>query len=184
MRRYETIFITDPDLADEERGSLTERLNDLISNQGGALLKIDEWGQKRLAYEIKKKQRGYYILLDYCGTGPLVTEMERLFRIDDKILKYMTVLLDNNTDIETAKNDIAREDAEKERALKEKAEAKQNISDTPAEESEASSTQSNAQTETSSSEESSKTDQNSPDASDEAPESEKSVTNKESGEKE
>ncbi|MCJ7771670.1 MAG: 30S ribosomal protein S6, partial [Desulfobacterales bacterium] len=87
MRRYETIFITDSELPDEERRSLTEKLNELILKQEGTLLKIDDWGQKRLAYEIKKKQRGNYIRLDYCGTGSLVDEMERLFRIDDKILK-------------------------------------------------------------------------------------------------
>jgi small subunit ribosomal protein S6 len=123
MRRYETIFITDPDLQDKDRDSLTQRLDKLISQQEGTLLKIDDWGQKRLAYEIKKKQRGHYIRLDYCGTGPLVDEMERLFRIDDNILKYMTVLLEKTVDIEAAKEEIAREEAEKERALKERAEA-------------------------------------------------------------
>jgi small subunit ribosomal protein S6 len=127
MRRYETIFITDPDLQDKDRDSLTQRLDKLISQQEGTLLKIDDWGQKRLAYEIRKKQRGYYIRLDYCGTGPLVDEMERLFRIDDNILKYMTVLLEKTVDIEAAKEEIAREEAEKERALKEKAEANQEI---------------------------------------------------------
>ena len=123
MRRYETIFITVPDLPDEERKLLTEKLNELILKQEGTLLKIDDWGQKRLAYEIKKKQRGHYIRLDYCGAGPLVNEMERLFRIDDKILKYITVLLDETPDVEAVKEEIAREEAEKEQSLKEKAEA-------------------------------------------------------------
>lgn len=123
MRRYETIFITDPELQDAERDSLAEKLNELISQRDGALLKVDDWGQKRLAYEIKKKQRGHYIRLDYCGDGPLVDEMERLFRIDDNILKYMTVLLEKDIDVEAAKEEIAQEEAEKERILKEKAEA-------------------------------------------------------------
>jgi len=123
MRRYETIFIIDPELQDNERNSITEKLDQLISKQEGVLLKVDDWGQKRLAYEIKKKQRGYYIRLDYCGTGSLVNEMERLSRIDDNILKYMTVLLEKDVNVEAAKEEIAREEAEKERVLKEKTEA-------------------------------------------------------------
>lgn len=123
MRRYETIFITDPELQDAERDSLTQKLNELISERDGTLLKVDDWGQKRMAYEIRKKQRGHYIRLDYCGNGSLVDEMERLFRIDDTILKYMTVLLEKDANIEAVKEEIAQEEAEKERALKEKAEA-------------------------------------------------------------
>ena len=134
MRRYETIFIIDPELQDNERDSLTKRLDELISQQDGSLLRIDDWGQKRLAYEIKKKQRGHYILLDYCGTGSLVDEMERLFRIDDKILKYMTVLLEKDVDVEAAKEEIAREEAEKERILKERAEANKEAAEMAAKE--------------------------------------------------
>ena len=60
----------------------------------------DLWGIKKLAYEIKKKPRGYYARYDYCGMGPLVDELERFFRIDDRVLKYLTVLLDSDADIE------------------------------------------------------------------------------------
>jgi small subunit ribosomal protein S6 len=69
---------------------------------------VDEWGGKKLAYEIKKKARGYYVRLDYCGSGILVNEIERFFRIDDRILKYMTVLLDKDADIEAVKEEIAK----------------------------------------------------------------------------
>ncbi len=136
MKRYETIFIADPELPDKERSSLTERLNELILQKEGILLKIDDWGQKRLAYEINKKQRGHYIRLDYCGTGSLVDEMERLFRIDDKILKFMTILLDKNADVEAAKEELAREEAERAKYLKEKAEANLEFSSTSKEISE------------------------------------------------
>ena len=111
MRRYETIFIIDPDLSSDERAPLLVRLKDLIPQQGGILIKVDEWGFQKLAYEIKKKARGYYVLLDYCGTGALVDEIERLFRIDDRILKYMSVLLEKDVDLEKVKEEIAREEA-------------------------------------------------------------------------
>jgi len=127
MRRYETIFIIDPDLSEEGRAPLFERLKDLFPQHNGLLFMVDEWGAKKLAYEIKKKARGYYIRLDYCGTGILVNEIERFFRIDDRVLKYMTVLLEENVDIETVKEEIARAEAEKVQSEKsDESEAAQN----------------------------------------------------------
>ncbi len=137
MRRYETITIVDPDLSDQERAPLFERLKDLILQQGGFLVMLDEWGVKKLAYEIKKKPRGYYICLDYCGTGALVDEMERFFRIDDRVLKYMTVLLDKNVDIETIKEETAKAESKDEQSDKdvlaqnEESDAGQNLFDLP-----------------------------------------------------
>ena len=108
MRRYETIFIADNDLSEENRSPIFEKLEDLIHQHSGLLVMVDEWGSKKLAYEIKKKARGYYVRLDYCGSGILVNEIERFFRIDDRILKYMTVLLDKDVDIEAVKEEIAK----------------------------------------------------------------------------
>jgi len=129
MRRYETIFIIDPDLSSDERAPLLVRTKDLIPQQGGLLIKVDEWGSQKLAYEIKKKARGYYVLLDYCGTGALVDEIERLFRIDDRILKYMSVLLEKDVDLEKVKEDIAREEAKADQP--DESEVGQETSDAP-----------------------------------------------------
>ena len=118
MRRYETIFIVDPDISDEERAPLFEKITELIPQQDGLLVEFDEWGTKKLAYEIKKKIRGHYIRLDYCGTGALVDEIERLFKIDERILKYMTVLLDKNIELDKIKEEIAAKEAEKNQADK------------------------------------------------------------------
>ena len=108
MRRYETIFIADNDLSEEDRSPIFDKLKDLIQQHSGLLVMVDQWGGKKLAYEIKKKARGYYVRLDYCGSGILVNEIERFFRIDDRILKYMTVVLDKDVDIETVKEEIAQ----------------------------------------------------------------------------
>ncbi|MBC2695955.1 MAG: 30S ribosomal protein S6 [Desulfobacteraceae bacterium] len=108
MRRYETFIIIDPDFSDEERSPVFEKVKDLIQQEKCLLIMLDEWGDRRLAYEIKKKVRGYYVRLDYCGTGKLVNEMERFFRIDDRVLKYMTVLLDKDADIELIKEEMAK----------------------------------------------------------------------------
>ena len=107
MRRYETITIIDPDLSEEDRKPVLDRISELITQQDGYLAIFDEWGSRKLAYDIKKKSHGYYVRVDYCGTGALVDEIERFFRIDDRILKYMTVLLDEEADIESIKNEIA-----------------------------------------------------------------------------
>ena len=132
MRRYETIFIADNDLPEDERFPILEKLKDLIHQHNGLLVTIDEWGGKRLAYEIRKKSHGYYIRLDYCGSGVLVDEIERFFRIDDRILKYMTVLLDKDIDMDAIKEEIAN--AEKMKAEQAKA-SEAASSDVPDEES-------------------------------------------------
>ena len=107
MRRYETIIITDPDLSAEQREPIVKRVQDVINQENGYLALTDDWGARKLAYEIKKKARGYYTRFDFCGTAASVDEMERFFRIDDRVLKYMTVLLDKAADIEKIKEEIA-----------------------------------------------------------------------------
>jgi small subunit ribosomal protein S6 len=100
MRRYETIVIVDADVPENDRVSLFNRIQEIIPQQEGVLIKEDLWGVKKLAYEIKKKPRGFYARYDYCGMGPLVDELERFFRIDDRVLKYLTVQLDSDADAE------------------------------------------------------------------------------------
>lgn len=107
MRRYETIIITDPDLSAEQREPILKRVQDVISQENGYLALTDDWGNRKLAYEIKKRPRGYYTRFDFCGTAAAVDEIERFFRIDDRVLKYMTVLLDKTADIEKIKEEIA-----------------------------------------------------------------------------
>ena len=125
MKRYETIFIVDPDLSKEAEVPIFERVHDLIPQYKGFLIKTDDWGTKKLAYDIKKKNRGRYVRLDYCGDGALIQEMERLFRIDDKVMKFMTVLLDGNADLDAIKADLAEKKAAEEQATAEEAAVKE-----------------------------------------------------------
>lgn len=111
MRRYETMVIVDPDLSSEKQDPLFERMEETISQQGGMLISRDDWGTRKLAYEIKKKTRGHYLRLDYCGNGELVSELERFYRIDDRVMKYMTVLLEKEADIEAIKAEMAKAEA-------------------------------------------------------------------------
>jgi len=106
MRRYETVFVVNPELSEEQRQPFFDKLKGLLSEDQGMLVEFDEWGHKRLAYEIKKHTRGYYVLMDFCGDGALVKEIERNMRLDDRVLKYMTVLKDKTVDVEAIKAEI------------------------------------------------------------------------------
>jgi small subunit ribosomal protein S6 len=107
MRRYETFVIIDPDLSLDQREPLISKVEELITQMDGFLVLTDDWGERKLAYDIKKKRRGYYVRFDYCGLAPLVNEIERFFRIDDRALKYMTVLLSEDPDLEKIKEEKA-----------------------------------------------------------------------------
>lgn len=133
MRRYETFVIVDPDLSQEQREQVVQRVEDLITQMDGFLVITDDWGERKLAYEIKKRPRGYYVRFDYCGLSPLVNEIERFFRIDDRALKYMTVLLDKAVDLEKVKEEKA--EAESKAAIEEApAESSPTAETAPAEE--------------------------------------------------
>lgn len=124
MRRYETFIIIDPDLSDDGRKPVIERIKELITQQNGILVLMDEWGSRKLAYEIKSKTRGYYIRFDYCGMGPLVDEIERFSRIEDGVLKYMTVVLNKDVDVDAIQKEIDEIQARAEAAAKEAAQEK------------------------------------------------------------
>lgn len=100
MRRYETIYILRPTLGEEEVNNVVESTNAILASDGGDIIALDKWGLRKLAYLIKKESNGYYVFCDY-GTDPAnVTEMERKFRIDDAVMKYMTVKLADTIDAE------------------------------------------------------------------------------------
>ena len=94
MRRYETIFIASPTLTDEQSDELVKQYEGIIAEQGGELLKTDKWGRKKLAYEIQKFSEGYYTLFQMNAGPKLVAELERRFRNNDAVIKFMSVRLD------------------------------------------------------------------------------------------
>ncbi|MBN1615032.1 MAG: 30S ribosomal protein S6 [Deltaproteobacteria bacterium] len=107
MRRYETIFIAPVELPDNEMNDLVERFEAIITGRQGIVVKRENWGKRKLAYEIKKQNRGYYTLLDYVAKSEVVTELERNLRIDDKVLKYMTVKKADKVDLDQIEKELA-----------------------------------------------------------------------------
>ncbi len=93
-RTYEVIFIVDPDAADDEVMKLSEGVQKIITSQGGAITKTEMMGKRQLAYEINHKKDGNYVLLEVEGSGSEIAEVERRMRVNDQILRYMTVRVD------------------------------------------------------------------------------------------
>ena len=94
MRRYETIFIASPTLTDEQSDELVKQFEGIIAEQGGELLKTDKWGRKKLAYEVQKFSEGYYTLFEMNAGTTLIAELERRFRNNDAVIKYMSIRMD------------------------------------------------------------------------------------------
>jgi small subunit ribosomal protein S6 len=122
MRRYESVWVVDGDLPDEDVKAAIDKFTRIIAAQGGTLVDVDEWGRKRLAYKIKSATRGYYVLADFAGTPETVKELERNYRIDDRIIRYLTVKKSDKVNLEALQAEIAAK-AEKAAAPAPEAEA-------------------------------------------------------------
>ncbi len=96
MRKYETIFILQPELSEDDIKSVTTKAQDVISSYKGDCLRMDDWGIRKLAYPIKKCARGRYYYLRFDGESALIAELERRLRLDEKVLRYQSV---NITDL-------------------------------------------------------------------------------------
>lgn len=116
MQRYEVIAIVLANLSDEDVTALIERSQKIITDRKGVIAKIDKWGKRHLAYEIKKQKDGYYFLIDFAGNGAIVAEIERNYKIDDRILKFMTVKKEGATTPEGIEQEIAAAEAKRTQA--------------------------------------------------------------------
>ena len=95
-RTYEVVFIVDPDVADDEVMKLSEGVQKIITGQGGSITKTEMMGKRQLAYEINHKKNGTYVLLEVEGSGAEIAEVERRMRVNDQILRYMTIRVDED----------------------------------------------------------------------------------------
>lgn len=98
MRYYETILIVHPNLNEEECREVFKKFSGLLERYKGILIKVEEWGNQRLAYQVKKSDRGYYALMGYCAEPGLIPEFERDLKLDDRVLKYQSVKIADHAD--------------------------------------------------------------------------------------
>ena len=91
MRLYESVIIFDPQLKAPEIEENVKKFTNFVANHGGEIVKQEEWGKRRLAYEINRKQYGYYVLLRIQGQGQLVALLEREYKLNEMVLRYLTI---------------------------------------------------------------------------------------------
>ena len=97
-REYETIYILRPTVDNATAEKIVDRAKDVISRLDGKLTKLDNWGKRKLAYPIQKTNRGIFVYLKYVGYGDLVAELERNLRLLDEVVRFQTVLLQEDID--------------------------------------------------------------------------------------
>jgi small subunit ribosomal protein S6 len=120
LKRYETIFISHPDLSEEDHAEIEKKLRSIIASLKGDIIKLEDWGAKKLGYEIRKNSRGRYYLLDYLAAPDLVREVERNLRLNDKVLKFQTVKVSDRVSPEVARSWKEAAQAEKGGAVSER----------------------------------------------------------------
>jgi small subunit ribosomal protein S6 len=104
MREFDTTFIVQPEISEEGREALILKLRGVLERSGAVPLEVDDMGKKKLAFEIKKFQKGHYLSLFYLDKGQSVAELERAMRIDESVLRWLTVRREDSvTDIEARK---------------------------------------------------------------------------------
>lgn len=91
MNKYETLYVITPELSDETIQGVIKKFSDIITANGGEIENVDEWGRRKLAYPIDYKTEGYYVLVDFQSAPDFPSELERNFKIDESILRYMVV---------------------------------------------------------------------------------------------
>jgi len=93
MRNYETIFVLRPNLEEDKRNEVIEKFKSIIASNG-EVGNVDEWGTRKLAYEIEKLKEGYYVLINFKANTDLPKELERNYKISDEVIRYLVVNLD------------------------------------------------------------------------------------------
>ncbi len=122
MREYETTFIVQPEISSEGIEAICGRLDGILESNGAGRLLYDDLGRRRLASEIRKFQKGHYLTLMYLDEGKVVPEIERALRLDDSVLRFLTVLVKQQVpDIEARKAQAAELEQERARKAAERA---------------------------------------------------------------
>ncbi|APG26511.1 30S ribosomal protein S6 [Syntrophotalea acetylenivorans] len=99
MRTYEHIFIVHPEVVGDDYAAILDKFKNILTEQGANILKVDEWGARKLAYPVKKQTRGTYVLMTFEAGAKVIAEFERRLRLDEKIIKFQTIVLPNGVEI-------------------------------------------------------------------------------------
>ena len=122
MREYETTIIVQPEISDEGTAAIFERLEGILADSGSIRLQNESLGKRKLAYEIRRFHKGHYYIYSFLSDGQVVRPLERALRLNESILRFMTILANPDvTDVEARKLEAAEAEAEQERKAQERA---------------------------------------------------------------
>lgn len=107
---YESAVLINAALDDEQINSIIENIKETISNNGGEIREIENWGRKRLAYMVKKSRIGYYVIFRFDAPSTIVSKLERFYSLDEYILRFLTLRLDNDALQQLEKNKMQSSD--------------------------------------------------------------------------
>ena len=106
QREYETIYILRPNTPNEGVAEVNTRIKGVIESMGGKVIKVDNWGKRRLAYEVAKERKGIYLYWLYLANSGVVEEAERNLRMLDNVIRYLSVKVDENVDVAVRPSEI------------------------------------------------------------------------------
>lgn len=112
-REYETIYILRPNTPNEGVAEVNARIKNVIEGMGGKIIKVDNWGKRRLAYEVAKERKGIYLYWQYLAQPGVVEECERNLRMLDSVIRYLTTKVDENVDVNARPTEIDETSYEK-----------------------------------------------------------------------
>ncbi len=111
MRLYESMFILKDGLSDDDRNSIIEKIRKIISDNNGEIISLQEWGKRKLAYEIKRELTGDYYLLRYNSPTDIIKEIDRVLKLEENVLRYFVTRI--------KKKDLEEELSDKEERVEE-----------------------------------------------------------------
>ena len=106
MNKYESVLIARQDLGASQVSSLVDSLKQVVAEQGGEVVRVDNWGLKNLAYRIKKNRKGHYVLLNISSPAQAVAEYERVMRVNEDIIRYMTIKVEEFSDVSASSDGV------------------------------------------------------------------------------
>ena len=96
MNNYETVFIATPVLSDVQVKEVLDKFQGVITENGGQIVNAEAWGLKKLAYAIQKKTTGYYFLIEFAGEGDLIEKLEKQYRRDERVIRFLSFRQDKH----------------------------------------------------------------------------------------
>ncbi len=123
LHEYETMIVIRPDLDDAVTTGIIEKLEGVVVDKQGTILLRDDWGKRKLQYPIAKQQKGHYVMLNYLVGPDVIAELERRIRIDDNVIRFLTVKVAESVDVPTRLEQAAEQRRVREVEAKARAEA-------------------------------------------------------------